>query len=84
MPNNYCRQYSIHITSKQLHKYGNERGAPKENLSLAGDAEKGDSGSGFVVKKSTPQGESHCCHHGKGKEGGGSFLGGDIGVGAYA
>ena len=43
----------------------------------------GDSGSGFVVKKNTPQGESHCCHHGKGKEGGGSFLGGDVGVGAY-
>ena len=82
--NYYCRQYAsiIHITSKQLHKYGTKGGASKENLS--GDAEMGDTGSGFVVKKNTPQkGESRCCH-GKGKEGGGGVLGGDVGVGAYA
>ena len=54
------------MTGKQLHTYGTKGGASREKLS--GDAEMGDTGSGFVVKKNTPQkGESRCCHHGKGK-----------------
>lgn len=78
--NYYCRQYTriIHITGKQLHKYGTKGGASKENLS--GDAEMGDTGSGFVVKKiPLKKGRAVVVI---GKEGGG-VLGGDVGVGAY-